>query len=105
LASQARAQYNEYLYREIVALADVERATAGGFTAGLMPAPPSADKKDSKKKSDQKKDTPPKQDGRQKDNGPPKNESSQNAVFRPIIPPALTRPLPDSVQWRSSKRP
>lgn len=35
LASQARADYNEYHYRELVALADLERATAGGFCAGL----------------------------------------------------------------------
>ncbi|MBI1918460.1 MAG: TolC family protein [Planctomycetes bacterium] len=36
LASQARAQYNEFLYREILALADLERVTAGGFCAGLI---------------------------------------------------------------------
>jgi outer membrane protein TolC len=36
LASQARSQYNEYLYREILALADLERVTAGGFCAGLV---------------------------------------------------------------------
>jgi outer membrane protein TolC len=36
LASQARSQYNEYLYRQILALADLERATAGGFCAGLV---------------------------------------------------------------------
>ncbi len=36
LASQARAQYNEFLYREILALADLERVTAGGFCAGLV---------------------------------------------------------------------
>ena len=36
LASQARSQYNEYLYREILALVDLERATAGGFCAGLV---------------------------------------------------------------------
>jgi outer membrane protein TolC len=35
LASQARAQYNEYLYQQILALADLERVTAGGFCAGL----------------------------------------------------------------------
>jgi outer membrane protein TolC len=35
LASQARSQYNEYLYRQILALADLERVTAGGFCAGL----------------------------------------------------------------------
>jgi hypothetical protein len=35
LASQARSQYNEFLYREIIALADLERITAGGFCARL----------------------------------------------------------------------
>jgi outer membrane protein TolC len=35
LASQARSQYNEFLYREIIALADLERITAGGFSARL----------------------------------------------------------------------
>jgi outer membrane protein TolC len=35
LASQARSQYNEYVYRQILALADLERVTAGGFCAGL----------------------------------------------------------------------
>jgi outer membrane protein TolC len=35
LAAQSRGQYNEFLYRELVALADLERITAGGFTAGL----------------------------------------------------------------------
>jgi outer membrane protein TolC len=47
LASQARSQYNEFLYRQILALADLERVTAGGFCAGLAeagaprPQPPS----------------------------------------------------------------
>jgi hypothetical protein len=36
LASQARSQYNEALYRQILALADLERITAGGFCAGLV---------------------------------------------------------------------
>jgi outer membrane protein TolC len=36
LASQARSQYNEFLYRQILALADLERVTAGGFCAGLV---------------------------------------------------------------------
>jgi outer membrane protein TolC len=35
LASQARAQYNEYVYRQILALADLERITAGTFNARL----------------------------------------------------------------------
>ncbi|MCE9529760.1 MAG: TolC family protein [Planctomycetes bacterium] len=35
LASQARSEYNEYLYKQIVALADLERITAGAFQAGL----------------------------------------------------------------------
>jgi outer membrane protein TolC len=40
LASQARSQANQFLYEEILALADLERATAGGFCAGLAgPAP------------------------------------------------------------------
>jgi outer membrane protein TolC len=42
LASQAHSQYNEYLYNQILALADLERATAGGFCAGLFEAPPQA---------------------------------------------------------------
>jgi outer membrane protein TolC len=51
LASQVRAQYNEYVYRQILALADLERITAGGFCAGLVeharreqPAPDAAGK-------------------------------------------------------------
>jgi outer membrane protein TolC len=45
-ASQARAQLNEYLFCEMLALADLERITAGGFCAGLArpvaaPAPAS----------------------------------------------------------------
>jgi outer membrane protein TolC len=32
-AAQAHAQYNEYLFQEIVALADLERITAGAFCA------------------------------------------------------------------------
>ncbi len=40
LAAQARAQYNEFLYRQLLALADLERVTGGGFCAGLVePAP------------------------------------------------------------------
>src|SRR5262249_13379397 len=35
LASQARAQYNEALYRQLIALADLERITAGAFCARL----------------------------------------------------------------------
>jgi len=35
MASQARSQYNEFLYRQILTLADLERITAGGFCAGL----------------------------------------------------------------------
>jgi outer membrane protein TolC len=34
-ASQAQSQYNEFLYRQLLALADLERITAGGFCAGL----------------------------------------------------------------------
>jgi outer membrane protein TolC len=42
LASQARAQYNEFLYHQILALVDPERITAGAFCAGLVEstAPP-----------------------------------------------------------------
>jgi outer membrane protein TolC len=36
IASQARAQYNEFLFQQIVALADLERVTAGGFCARLV---------------------------------------------------------------------
>jgi outer membrane protein TolC len=50
LASQTRAQANEFLFRQIVALADLERITGGAFYAGLAgarapavaPAPPGA---------------------------------------------------------------
>jgi outer membrane protein TolC len=36
LSAQARSRYNEYLYRQILALADIERITAGGVCAGLV---------------------------------------------------------------------
>jgi len=41
LAGQAQAAYNEALYLQIIALADLQRATAGGFNPGLagLPAP------------------------------------------------------------------
>ncbi len=39
LAAQTRATYNEYLYNKILALADLERITAGGFCAGLVESP------------------------------------------------------------------
>jgi hypothetical protein len=35
LASQARSEYNEFLFKQIIALADLERASGGGFNAGL----------------------------------------------------------------------
>jgi outer membrane protein TolC len=35
LAAQARVQYNEYFFKQLIALADLERVTAGGFSAGL----------------------------------------------------------------------
>lgn len=38
LAAQARAQYNEFLYRQAVALADLERITGGAFCARLVEA-------------------------------------------------------------------
>lgn len=37
LAAQARAQYNEARYNLVLSLAGLERATAGGFQAGLAP--------------------------------------------------------------------
>jgi len=41
LAAQARSQYHEFLYKEILALADLERITAGAFCAGFVePAVP-----------------------------------------------------------------
>jgi outer membrane protein TolC len=40
LAAQSRASYNQYLYNKILALADLERVTAGGFCAGLVDASP-----------------------------------------------------------------
>ena len=36
LAAQARSQHNEFLYQQVLALADLERVTAGGFCAGLV---------------------------------------------------------------------
>jgi outer membrane protein TolC len=35
LGSQAQSQYNQFLYEEILALADLERVTEGAFCAGL----------------------------------------------------------------------
>ncbi len=40
LAAQAEAQFNETLYQQILALAALQRVTAGGFSAGLVGAPP-----------------------------------------------------------------
>lgn len=54
LASQARSQYNEYLYRQILALADLERVTAGGFCAGLVGATAAPVKKAPEKKPEDK---------------------------------------------------
>lgn len=42
LGAQARAQLNEVLYQQILALAALERATAGGFSAGLAVTPADA---------------------------------------------------------------
>lgn len=39
LAAQAEAQYNEALWNLIIALADLERVTAGGFSANFLPHP------------------------------------------------------------------
>src|SRR5262249_23100386 len=38
LAAQARSQYNEFLYKQDLALADLERISAGGFCAGFVEA-------------------------------------------------------------------
>jgi outer membrane protein TolC len=38
LAGQAQAGYNEALYHKILSLANLERITAGGFNAGIVPA-------------------------------------------------------------------
>jgi outer membrane protein TolC len=35
LGSTARSEYNEFLYKQLLALADLERATAGCFAAGI----------------------------------------------------------------------
>jgi outer membrane protein TolC len=35
LGSQARSEYNEYLHKQLVALADLERVSGGGFCASL----------------------------------------------------------------------
>jgi outer membrane protein TolC len=39
VAAQARSSYNESLYQYILALAALERITAGGFASGLAPLP------------------------------------------------------------------
>jgi outer membrane protein TolC len=39
LAGQAQGAYNEALYHKILSLANLERITAGGFNAGIVPAP------------------------------------------------------------------
>jgi outer membrane protein TolC len=39
LSGQAQGAYNEALYHQILALANMERITAGGFNAGLVPMP------------------------------------------------------------------
>jgi outer membrane protein TolC len=39
LAGQAQAAYYESLYHQILALASLERITAGGFNAGIVPSP------------------------------------------------------------------
>jgi outer membrane protein TolC len=44
LASQSEAQYNEALFHELLALADLERITAGTFCAGILDAAPRAEK-------------------------------------------------------------
>jgi outer membrane protein TolC len=39
LAGQAQAAYNQAVFEQILALANLERITAGGFNAGLVPTP------------------------------------------------------------------
>ena len=39
LAGQAQAAFNESIYHQILSLANLERITAGGFNAGIVPAP------------------------------------------------------------------
>jgi outer membrane protein TolC len=39
LSGQAQSAYNEALYHKIISLANLERITAGGFNAGIVPAP------------------------------------------------------------------
>jgi outer membrane protein TolC len=46
LAAQAKSQYTEFLYRTLLALAELERVTAGGFCAQLAEAFPAVTKKD-----------------------------------------------------------
>jgi hypothetical protein len=41
LAGQAQAAYYEALYHQILALANLERITAGRFNAGIVPSPAS----------------------------------------------------------------
>ncbi len=36
LASQARSEYNEFVYRQLIALADLERVSGGAFRSGLQ---------------------------------------------------------------------
>jgi outer membrane protein TolC len=54
LASQARSQYNEFLYHRLLAVAELQRVTAGGFCAGLVelvvPRPAAASEEGSKTK-------------------------------------------------------
>jgi outer membrane protein TolC len=59
LAAQARSQYNEYIYRKILTLADLERITGGGFHGGLTelagPAPKQEKETEKKGKDEEKK--------------------------------------------------
>jgi outer membrane protein TolC len=76
-ASQARGQLNEYLFREVLALADLERITAGGFCAGLAEpaAPPPGNKEGSPS---------------EKKGAPGANEKDNLPVARPRLPAAAT---------------
>jgi hypothetical protein len=59
LAAQVRSQYNEFINRKILALADLERVTEGGFQGGLLelaePASKQPKEKEKKGKEEEKK--------------------------------------------------
>ena len=71
LAAQARSQYNEYVYRKILALADLERVTAGGFQGGLVELAAPALKREQERQKEgkgaEKKDEDKEKEGEKKD--------------------------------------